>query len=58
MAGNQWTLKNVRYIPGLKNLIFIGQFDSTRYAIEFGVWEEIVLDCEGCINFETLYTTV
>ena len=36
-AGNQWTLQDVRYIPGLKkNLISIGQLDSTGYAAEFG----------------------
>ena len=30
---NQWTLEDVRYIPGLKkNLISICQFDSTGYA--------------------------
>ena len=35
--GNQWTLQDVRYIPGLKkNLISIGQLDSTGYAAEFG----------------------
>ena len=34
-AGN-WTLKNVRYIPSLKkNLISIGQLDSTGYATKF-----------------------
>ena len=34
---NQWTLQDVRYIPGLKkNLISIGQLDSTDYAAEFG----------------------
>ncbi|KAF3680274.1 putative 50S ribosomal protein L18-like [Capsicum annuum] len=41
-AGNQWTLEDVRYIPGLKkNLIFVGQLDSTGYAAEFG---------KGCLN--------
>ena len=36
-AENQWTLKDVRYIPGLKkNLIFISQLDSTCYTIELG----------------------
>ena len=36
-AGNQWTLKDVRYIPGLKrNLISIGQLDSTGYATKLG----------------------
>ena len=34
---NQWTLEDVRYITGLKkNLISVGQFDSTGYAAEFG----------------------
>ena len=36
-AGNQWTLKDVRYIPALKrNLISIGQLDSTGYATKLG----------------------
>ena len=36
-AGNQWTLKVVRYIPSLKkNLISIGQLDSTGHATKFG----------------------
>ena len=36
-AENQWTLKNVRYISSLKkNLISIGQLDSTSYATEIG----------------------
>ena len=36
-SGNQWTLKDVRYIPGIKkNLISVGQLDSTGYAAEFG----------------------
>ena len=36
-SGNQWTLEDVKYIPGLKkNLISVGQFDSTGYAVEFG----------------------
>ena len=35
-TGNQWTLKDVRYIPSLKkNLISIGQLDSTGYATKF-----------------------
>ena len=34
---NQWTLKYVGYIPGLKkNLISLGHLDSTGYATEFG----------------------
>ena len=37
MIENQWTLKVVKYIPGFnKNLISIGQLDSTGYATEFG----------------------
>ena len=37
LTGNQWTLQDVRYIPGRKkNLISIGQLDSTGYAAEFG----------------------
>ena len=37
LAGNQWTLKDVRYILGLKkNLISIRQLDSTGYATELG----------------------
>ena len=36
-VGNQWTLNDVRYIPGLKrNLISIGQLDSTSYATKLG----------------------
>jgi len=36
-AGNQWTLQDVRYIPGLKkNLISVGQLDSTGCVVEFG----------------------
>ena len=36
-SGNQWTLEDVRYIPRLKkNLISIGQLDSTGYAADFG----------------------
>ena len=41
-TGNQWTLKDVRYIPGLKkNLISIGQLDSTGYAtkLEKSSWK-------------------
>ena len=36
-AENQWTLKDIRYIPSLnKNLISISQLDSTCYATKFG----------------------
>ncbi|KAF3637944.1 putative cytochrome 82A3-like [Capsicum annuum] len=41
-AGNQWTLEDVRYIPGLKkNLISVGQLDSTGFVAEFrkGSWK-------------------
>ncbi|GKA91694.1 hypothetical protein Tco_0813619 [Tanacetum coccineum] len=35
--GTSWTLKNVRYIPGLKNrLISIGQLDEEGYHVGFG----------------------
>ena len=35
-SGNQWTLEDVRYILGIKkNLISVGQLDSTGYAAEF-----------------------
>ena len=35
--GKPWTLEDVRYIPGIKkNLISVGQLDSTGYAAEFG----------------------
>ena len=37
LAGNQWTLKDVRYIPSLKkNLISIGRLDNRDYATKFG----------------------
>ena len=36
-SGNQWKLEDVRYIPGIKkNLISVGQLDSTGDAAEFG----------------------
>ena len=36
-SGNQWTLEDVRYIPGIKkNLISVGQLDSTGYAQSLG----------------------
>ena len=36
-AGNQWTLNDVRYIPGLKrNLISISQLNSIGYATKLG----------------------
>nr|GEX40756.1 retrovirus-related Pol polyprotein from transposon TNT 1-94 [Tanacetum cinerariifolium] len=35
--GTSWTLKNVRYIPGLKKrLISVGQLDEEGYHIGFG----------------------
>ena len=37
ILGNQWTLEDVRYISGIKkNLISVGQLDSTGYTSEFG----------------------
>ncbi|XP_047261834.1 putative late blight resistance protein homolog R1C-3 [Capsicum annuum] len=36
-VGNQWTLEDVRYIPGLKkNMISVGQLDSIGCTVEFG----------------------
>ena len=62
-AGNQWTLKDVRYISGLKkNLISIGQLDSTGYATKLGKssWKimkgAMVVACGS--KSRTLYTTV
>ncbi|VFQ62075.1 unnamed protein product [Cuscuta campestris] len=61
-AGNQWTLKDVRYIPGLKkNLISIGQLDNKGYAAEFGKgsWKIVkgaMVVARGT-KFGTLYTT-
>ena len=61
-AENQWTLKDIRYIPSLnKNLISISQSDSTGYATKFGKssWKIV----KGAMVFalgtksETLYTT-
>ena len=66
-AGNQWILKNVRYIPSLKkNLISIGQLDSTGYATKLrksslkimkgatvvarGSKSEILYTTAGCMN--------
>ena len=62
LAGNQWTLKNVRYIPGLKkNLISIGQLDSTDYATElekssWKIMKGALVVARG-IKSRTLYTT-
>ncbi|VFR02734.1 unnamed protein product [Cuscuta campestris] len=61
-TGNQWTLKDVRYIPGLKkNLISIGELDNTGYAAEFGKgsWKIVkgaMVVARGT-KFGTLYTT-
>ena len=61
-SGNQLTLEDVRYIPGIKkNLISIGQLDSTEYTAEFekGSWKIV----KGAIvvardtKSGTLYTT-
>ena len=60
-SGNQWRLKNVRYIPGIKkNLISVGQLDSTGYAVEFGKgsWKIVkgaMVVARGT-KFGTLYT--
>ena len=36
-SGNWWTLEDVRYIPWIKkNLMSVGQLDSTGYETEFG----------------------
>ena len=63
LAENQWTLKNVRYIPSLlkKNLISIGQLDSTGYATKFGKssWKIVkgaIVVARGTKS-GTLYTT-
>ncbi|PHU15676.1 hypothetical protein BC332_16881 [Capsicum chinense] len=61
-AGNQWTLEDVRYIPGFKkNLISVGQLDSTGYATEFGKgsWKIVKGDMVVArgTKFGTLYTT-
>ena len=61
-AGNQWTLQDVRYIPGLKkNLMSIGQLDSIGYAAEFGKssWKIVkdVMVVARDTKFGTLYTT-
>ena len=61
-SGNQWTLVDVRYIPGIKkNLISIGQLDSTGYTAEFekGSWKIVkgaIVVARGT-KFGTLYTT-
>ena len=37
LIGNQWTLKDIRYITSLnKNLISISQLDNTGYATKLG----------------------
>ena len=47
-SGNQWTLEDVRYIPGIKkNLISVGQFDNTGYAAVFGKGREYRERCYG-----------
>ena len=60
MVGNQWTLKYVRYISGLKNMISIGQLDSTSCATEFGksLWKIVKGDMVVArgTKSETLYT--
>ena len=62
-AGNQWTLKDVKYIPSLKkNLISIGQLDNTGYATKFekSSWKIVkgaMVVARGTKS-GTLYTTV
>ena len=61
-AENQWTLQDVGYILGLKkNLISIGQLDSTGYAAEFGKssWKIVkgVMVVARGPKSGTLYTT-
>ena len=60
---NQWTLEDVRYIRGLKkNLISVGQLDSTGYAAEFGKgsWKIVkgAMVVAHCTKSGTLYTIV
>ena len=61
-SGNQWTLEDVRYIPGIKkNMISISQFDSTGYAAEFGKGSCKIVNgamvLARCTKSGTLYTT-
>ena len=61
-SGNQWILEDIRYIPGLKkNLISVGQLDSTGYATEFGKgsWKIVkgALVVARGTKSGTLYTT-
>ena len=61
-ARNQWTLKNVRYIPSLKkNLISIGQLNSTGYTTELrkNFWKIVngALVVARGTKSGTLYTT-
>ena len=62
-AGNQWILKDVIYIPGLKkNLISIGQLDSIGYATELGksswkIMKGAMVVARGTKS-GTLYTTI
>ena len=61
-AGNQWTLKDVRYISSLKkNLISIDKLDSTGYATKFGksswkILKGAIVVARGTKS-GTLYTT-
>ena len=62
-AENQWTLKDVRYIPHLKkNLISIDHLDSTGYATKFGKssWKAVkdAMVVARDTKSRTLYTTV
>ena len=61
-SGNQWTLEDVRYIPGIKkNLISVGKLDSTGYAVTFGKgsWKIMKGAMVVALGTEsgTLYTT-
>ena len=61
-SGSQWTLEDVRYIPGIKkNLISVGQLDSMGYVVEFwkGSWKIVkgaMVVARGTKS-GTLYTT-
>ena len=62
LTGNQWTLKDVRYIPSLKkNLISIGRLDSTGYETKLGksswkIMKGATVVARGS-KYGTLYTT-
>ena len=61
-SGNQWTLEDVRYIPGIKkNLISVGQLDSKGYATLIGKGSWKIVNSAMVVGqgtkFGTLYTT-